>query len=555
MGGSHWQGGRLPHPPVLPRNFTSPTNLRSLTLRIFHIGGRYLFDLTNVNLNGATGLDLNSAYEISIPLNTSQASGYILSPSNRDAMAGGSLRDSDAILVGTSAVIAVTTGSGGEPDHNLDFGFAVGGLSLKDPGLCLSPGGVYQFVVTLGNPTSFVAADTAGPELQLDLPAGIVSVISTTATTGSSGAGSVTVNGTTQILWNGGLNPGDSLTLVYEVQLGAVPLGTTICTRSTSAYDSNNDGTKDSTAIINYCAVVSCPLAGPGAGISSTSAPSAQKAGSVLIYNIYSSTINTARQDTRFTLTNTNPVSPVQVHLFFVDGQTCSAVDRFISLTPSQTTSFLASDLDPERTGYLIAIATDETGCPRNFNYLIGDEYVKFESGHRANLKATAVAAIGQVACGTNSVTATLAFDGVSYNRLPRALAAGSLASMAEMNQTMLVVNRLGGDLASGVTPLGKLFGLLYNDTETAASFTMNAASCQLRGIVSNNFPRVVPRYEQIVPAGRSGWLKLCAESDQGVLGSMINFNGAGGFNNGHNLHFLTLTSSVSYTIPVYPPL
>lgn len=517
-------------------------------------GGKYLFDLTNVNLNGATGLDPNSDYEIVIPVDAGPASAYILSPRDRDGTAGGNLRDSDAALVGTRAVIAVTTGTGGEPDHNLDFGFAVAALGLRDPGVCLSPGGLYEFVVRLGNPTSFVAADTAGPEMQIDLPAGIASVLSTRATTTSSGAGTVSVNGATQILWNGALNPGDTLTLIYQVQLAPLPLGTVLCTRSTAAYDANNDGTKESTSVIDFCAVVSCPLAGAGVGISPTSEPSDQKAGSVLIYNLYTSSINASRQDTRFTLTNTNPVSPVYLHLFFVDGQTCSSVDRFISLTPSQTTSFLASDLDPERTGYLIAVATDETGCPRNFNYLIGDEYVRFESGHQANLKATAVTAIGQVPCTTSTVTATLAFDGIAYNHLPRALAADSLTSVAEGNQTMLVVNRLGGNLAVGGPPLGRLFGLLYDDAETSASFTLNSAGCQLRGIVSNNFPRVVPRYDQFVPAGRSGWLKLWAESDQGLLGSLINFNAVGGFSNGHNLHFLTMTGSVSYTIPVYPP-
>jgi hypothetical protein len=61
------------------------------------------------------------------------------------------------------------------------------------------------------------------------------------------------------------------------------------------------------------------------------------------------------------------------------------------------------------------------------------------------------------------------------------------------------------------------------------------------------------------VPSGRSGWLKLYSTSDQAILGVAINFNqnaaqSSGAFNQGHNLHKLTLTTSASLTIPVIPP-
>jgi hypothetical protein len=58
-----------------------------------------------------------------------------------------------------------------------------------------------------------------------------------------------------------------------------------------------------------------------------------------------------------------------------------------ICLTANQTTTFLASEQDPGTTGYHLAIAVDGVnGCPINFNFLIGDEYIKLESGHFANL-------------------------------------------------------------------------------------------------------------------------------------------------------------------------
>src|SRR5262249_27962993 len=120
--------------------------------------------------------------------------------------------------------------------------------------------------------------------------------------------------------------------------------------------------------------------------------------------------------------TNTHPQLPIAVHLFFVDGATCSIADSLVCLTPNQTASFLASDIDPGATGYIIAVASDRvTGCPVNFNYLIGDAYVKLASEHATNLAAESFAALagGLTTCDANSVTVQLNFDGVSYNRAP----------------------------------------------------------------------------------------------------------------------------------------
>ena len=74
-----------------------------------------------------------------------------------------------------------------------------------------------------------------------------------------------------------------------------------------------------------------------------------QKAGSLLVFNIYtSSTANPNAQNTTLSITNTNSSNSAAVHLFFVDGSSCSIADRFLCLTPLQTTTLLASDQDPE---------------------------------------------------------------------------------------------------------------------------------------------------------------------------------------------------------------
>ncbi|MEO6724675.1 MAG: hypothetical protein ABIU20_05150, partial [Blastocatellia bacterium] len=125
-------------------------------------------------------------------------------------------------------------------------------------------------------------------------------------------------------------------------------------------------------------------------------------------------------------------------------------------------------------------------------------------------------------------------------------------------NDTLLIVDRIGGNLATGASTLGTLFGILYDDAENALSFQISGG-CQLRSSLSNNFPRTAPRFENFIPAGRTGWLKIFSLSDIGILGAAINFNpnagtSAGAFNQGHNLHKLTLTPAASLTIPIFPP-
>jgi hypothetical protein len=304
--------------------------------------------------------------------------------------------------------------------------------------------------------------------------------------------------------------------------------------------------------------------ADPGVAYPTASPVSDQKAGSVLIYNLYSSSVSAPNsQNSRVNITNTSSTSVANVHIFFVDGATCSIADSYICLTQNQTASFLASDVDPGTTGWILAVVTDDFGCPIPFNWLIGDVYVKLSSGHAANLGAEAFNArnfstpLG--ACDGASITAILNFDDVNYDRAPRVVAVSNIPSRADANDTLIILNRIAGSLVTGSATLSSIFGIVYDDAENPLSFTFSSGACQFRSSLSDNFPRLAPRFQQFIPAGRSGWAKFYSLGENVALsGAVINFNpnaatAANAFNGGHNMHKLTLTISAQLTIPIFP--
>ncbi|MFZ4629050.1 MAG: putative Ig domain-containing protein [Blastocatellia bacterium] len=350
----------------------------------------------------------------------------------------------------------------------------------------------------------------------------------------------------TQVVsWAGTIPANSSLTITYLVQVSTQALsGTQYCVTTTIG-----GATGPST-----CLTVTVPPVGPGLPLLASGPADDQKPASVLLFNLYTSSINSARSDARLAITNTNPVNPVSVHLFFVDGSNGSVASQVLLLTQNQTVSFLMSQVDPAVTGYLLAIAVNPDGCPAIHNDLIGESAVKFESGHQANLPAMGISGLsaGSSVCRPDTTAATLQFDGLHYSALPRTLAVDSLPSLASGNSPMLIVNRIGGDLTANGLPVGTISGLLFNDIETSQSFSLVGDQCQLRGILGNNFPRTVPRYTTVIPPGRVGWMKFWANQDHAITGVSMN-EALAGFSGGHNLHVLTTTNSASLTIPVFP--
>jgi hypothetical protein len=290
-------------------------------------------------------------------------------------------------------------------------------------------------------------------------------------------------------------------------------------------------------------------LAGdPGVPFPIDGVPNDQKAGAVLIYNAYTSdAANPATADTRINITNVDQFSGVAVHLFFLRGTDCNVADSFLCLTENQTATFQMSDLDPGVSGYIIAIASFENGVPWRGGRLIGDAYVRYASGHAANLAAVA----------TDFLGLSISQDGTAANVVigaPKVLAVDNIPSREDGNDTLLILNRIGAtsDLFAGIGGVGSVFGILYNDVETPYSFSFSGGTCQFRNSINSPTPfRLTPPLNSIIPGGRSGWMRLAPANV--LTGAVINRNTTDlGFNGGHNLHHLTLANA-TLIIPIIP--
>lgn len=471
--------------------------------------------------------------------------------------------------------------------------FTQNDISIKATGVdvCIGGGNVLTVEVKSKNSgDGFQHNDPNKPELLASLPVELTTIPGTC--TASTGTCNLTA---AQAEWNGDIAPGETLTVTFQVRVRqSVVEGTRFCSTFTVNYDTNSDGIDDATTAVNFCQTANCPAnpvcsgsncpnIGPGldfndfqaAQPSVTNAVSSdQRTGSVLIFPIYSSSAtNPNQQNTRINLTNVHGALPAYLHLFFVDGTSCSVADNFLCLTPNQTSSFLVSDFDPGITGYIIAVAVDSRGCPTSFNYIIGSEFIKLTSGHSAQLGAEASPAIlpltgpDPYSCSAVASTAELIFDSTlpaapatarHYARFGRVIAADGLPSRADGNDTKIVIDRIGGNLGLGAATLGTMFGIFYDDAESALSFTFTG-SCQFIDSLSNSFPRTTPRFETFIPAGRTGWVKIGLTANLGddgaIIGAVLNNRTvSSGYNGGRNFHKLTLSNSASLIIPVFPP-
>lgn len=317
-------------------------------------------------------------------------------------------------------------------------------------------------------------------------------------------------------------------------------------------------------------------------------APSDMKQGSMLFYNIYTSNVVDASQNTRLNITNTNPTKSVNVHFFFV-GSNCTIADTYVCLTGNQTFSFLASEYDPGETGFIFAVATDDNGCPINFNYLIGDLYTKSYFGtpnyFQANLGAVAFAA-QNVWDGTkyvawepgtrallfnNDMLCAIAFglyhDATNptichalYDKVPCQLAVDNIQSEADGNATLLILHSMQGkpDQAGSI---GTILGQVFDDNEKGYSYQTTATGCLWTKLINKSFIRVPTGIDRVISKGHTGWMYFQSPNggttgvpDLGLLGAtVVSSNKPETFNGGHNLHMLKVKDNRGFAIPVFP--
>lgn len=277
---------------------------------------------------------------------------------------------------------------------------------------------------------------------------------------------------------------------------------------------------------------------------------SSETPGSVLIYNVYTShASNPDLENTRITVTNTNVNTPVLVHFWFIDGASggiASTTDA--CLLQKGTKSFLASDFAPAISGYVIASAIDSNGVPIRFNFLIGDEYVKFSSGHSANLPAQACSAFYGSTNSVNPLGGKFVFDGsTGYSLLPKIVAAANIPHpFTNGSNPKLVLNSLSGDVPLNglVNSIGQLSLTTYNeDGITLKLLNRTWGIQQIESLTANTYFGST--------SSPTAWLRIVksAPCPSGLTGAVISNNGAMGslqIPGGHNLQFIEPASCQS---------
>ena len=289
--------------------------------------------------------------------------------------------------------------------------------------------------------------------------------------------------------------------------------------------------------------------------------PTQPTKGSVLIFNYYASRLPLADNaqlvvnDTVMNITNTSPTASTALHLFFFDGNSGSSADAIVCLAPGQTVPFNASDWDPDNRGYFMALALDSNGVPTNFNNLTGQAILTLNTGATVGYPAQAIEAlVSNPAVISGSFSATLNFNGVNYSKLPRAVGLNPVLRPAGLNQTVAIINHLGGNLFTSPVPLGTLNWLFTNNsTRSNTSYTTSGGN-QFRGTIADT---LFPGLSTKLKGSQTATMRTWTTNDLAISGIFVRFREVkkaailDGFG---NLDVITVTDSSSLVVPVFTP-
>ncbi len=428
----------------------------------------------------------------------------------------------------------------------------------------VSAGGVSTKTITLINPNATPATLTA--PLTDSLPTGLVIAATPNASTTCGGVLTAPAGGTAFTLTGGVIPGGSPGSCTVTVNVTAAMTGNYFNTLPTGALQTSN-GSSTSTVIATLTVVAPPPAAvvvvvGVGDG----------KAGSLLIFPYYNSKNGS---DTRLTISNTGDKNAT-IHLFFVDAS-CNQADISICLTPNASQSFLASEYDPENTGYLIAVAVSNDpanwggtaiGCPVQYNGLIGNAFVN-DGAYTGNYGAEAFWAHNAPAmadCDLTNSVATLRFSGNCgsgvYDMQPNQLVAEIQSPNDSIGQKLVTVG-LTGSLSSGIAGTGAAqvgVGVASNDGEKPGSFSSPwTGTCQRSFVIDPKTPRVPGglgsqigvNNNALIPAGRTGTLRWNVTGAVGLI--MTPKLGTNKWSGIRTLHKTRVTTAVNtLTIPIF---
>lgn len=274
-------------------------------------------------------------------------------------------------------------------------------------------------------------------------------------------------------------------------------------------------------------------------------AVSDQKPGSLLVFPYYNTQLlpGGVQNNARIAISNTSETDTIFVHMFFLEGATCTPSDFFICLTRNGGITMQANDIDPNNFGYIIAVAVNEAGTPVANNSLIGNAFINAVLGtelYIGNYSAESFAAFASTTVPPATVngdgTATLNFNGgptastqaPGYDRVPNQFAIqiqnfttapGQRIVTAGLRGNMTIVdpnNPLNSDV-DGAGQEGT--GRVISEGEIPYSFNrFLAPGCQANSLIQLNSPRLAAPLATIIPATQTGQMKIGVGAAVGLI-------------------------------------
>ena len=241
-------------------------------------------------------------------------------------------------------------------------------------------------------------------------------------------------------------------------------------------------------------------------------------AGSVLVFPYYTSSPD-GTNDTILSMYNSR-AREAMMHLYVISN-TCAQTDVFVTLPANGCTSLSAATFAPGETGYVIAVAIDDSGIPIQNNSFSGrarlrdGDYVGSYDAEvfRAN-SPTPVTFHGDG-------TGTLHFDSARYDQVPSQFTV-SIQSPVDIGGQKVVTAGMQGSpiVAGGLTGAGQVGpGIVTSSTGRLASFTrFLAGTCQSISTVSLTNPRVPGGMGFAVPSGQTGVLNFRIDGGVGLM-------------------------------------